>query len=155
MSSEGDTRVGRVKWFNTKAGYGFVSYTDADGKENDIFAHHSAINTAKEQFRYLVQGEYIHFSVEETEKGGENQHSTTAGNITGINGGMLMCETRSAFESRDQGDQGDHNPNWMLVKRGNSTGRGRGRGRGRGGGRGRSGDNRSNTEHTPHNSFDN
>ena len=36
MSSEAVTRIGRVKWFNTKAGYGFVSYKDDEGKEQDI-----------------------------------------------------------------------------------------------------------------------
>ena len=105
MSSEADTRVGRVKWFNTKAGYGFVSYKDSDGNEKDIFAHHSAITTKNEQFRYLVQGEYINFTVEDVEQtDGENKHSTTAGNITGVEGGMLMCETRNTFESRERND---------------------------------------------------
>ena len=152
MSSEAETRVGRVKWFNTKAGYGFVSYKDSDGNEKDIFAHHSSITTKNEQFRYLVQGEYINFTVEDVEQSdGENKHSTTAGNITGVEGGMLMCETRNTFESRERNES---NSQWMLVKRGNrNNGRGSNRGRGRGRGRGNVGNRRS-QEQTQHNSFD-
>ena len=41
MSSE--RIVGRVKWFNNKNGYGFISICDNDDLVNDIFAHYSAI----------------------------------------------------------------------------------------------------------------
>ena len=155
MSSEADTYVGRVKWFNTKAGYGFVSYKDNEGNEQDIFAHHAAIKTEKELFRYLVQGEYINFTIEDVKQNGdEDKHSTTAGNITGINGGMLMCETRNTFESRDRNES---NPQWMLVKRGSNKSTGRG-GNGRGGngrgGRGRGGGGRGKQSYTTNNSFD-
>ena len=45
--------VGRVKWFNNKAGYGFITVTDGDRSGSDIFVHHSAINVESQQYRYL------------------------------------------------------------------------------------------------------
>ena len=40
MSTEGRLQ-GRVKWFNNKSGYGFISTLGEDSK--DIFAHYSGI----------------------------------------------------------------------------------------------------------------
>ena len=47
--------LGRVKWFNNKAGYGFITVTDGDRSGKDIFVHHSGIKVGSEQYRYLVQ----------------------------------------------------------------------------------------------------
>ena len=154
MSSEAETQIGRVKWFNTKAGYGFISYPDSDGKDVDVFTHHSSIKTSQEQFRYLVQGEYVSFVVETIQEPREDEHSTTATCITGVNGGMLMCETRNSFEAR-----GSEQTSQLIIMKndsksvrgGGSGSSGRGRGRGRGGGRGH----HNNKSNTPHNSFDN
>ena len=33
--------TGRVKWFNNKAGYGFISITDGAQAGTDVFVHHS------------------------------------------------------------------------------------------------------------------
>lgn len=75
---------GRVKWFNKKAGYGFICVIDEPG--TDVFVHHSALLTEVELFRYLVEGEYVKFTI----KSGE----TNAVDVTGPGGGKLMCETR-------------------------------------------------------------
>jgi len=82
-----DTRtIGQVKWFNNKAGYGFITKDD-----KDIFVHFSAIQTADSQYKYLVQGEYVEFEIVPTTEG---PHEVQAVNISGINKGKLMCETR-------------------------------------------------------------
>ncbi len=83
--------LGRVKWFNNKAGYGFITVTDGSQSGNDIFVHHSGIDVSREQYRYLVQGEYVQFSLDNTSEG---IHSVQAKSVCGINNGMLMCETR-------------------------------------------------------------
>ena len=86
--------LGRVKWFNNKAGYGFITVTDGDRSGKDIFVHHSGIKVGSEQYRYLVQGEYVEFFLDDTPSG---QHEVQAKSVCGINGGMLMCETRRDF----------------------------------------------------------
>ena len=85
--------TGRVKWFNNKAGYGFITANDGDRAGSDIFVHHSGINVEnQQQYKYLLQGEYVEFSLIKTE--GE-KHEVQASDVSGIKGGKLMCETRN------------------------------------------------------------
>ena len=99
VNTSPDRRLGRVKWFNNKAGYGFLKVVENDGKEtDDVFVHHSSIKVSKEQFKYLVQGEYIDFTIGSIESG---EHKFQATEVSGVNGCKLMCETRNeAFKSR-------------------------------------------------------
>ena len=83
--------VGRVKWFNNKTGYGFISVTDGPHSGNDIFVHHSAINVVNQQYKYLVQGEYVSLKIVKTTS---DKHELQGSDVSGINGGKLMCETR-------------------------------------------------------------
>jgi CspA family cold shock protein len=83
--------VGRVKWFNNKAGYGFISITDGIKSGSDIFVHHNSISVDSEQYKYLVQGEYVEFQLKTMEN---STHEFQASNVKGIKGGKLMCETR-------------------------------------------------------------
>jgi CspA family cold shock protein len=92
-TSSVDRHMGRVKWFNNKAGYGFITATK-DGTETDIFVHHSDVMVVNEQYKYLVQGEYVEFIIISTEEG---PHKFKASTVSGINGGKLMCETRNEF----------------------------------------------------------
>jgi len=54
---------GKVKWFNTKKGYGFISTNDGA----DIFVHYS--NIAADGYRTLAEGDPVSFDVVEGEKG--------------------------------------------------------------------------------------
>jgi len=83
--------LGQVKWFNNKAGYGFITVSDGKNAAKDIFAHFSTINVADFQYKYLVQGEYVEFELTNSTNGA---HEFQATNISGIKGGKLMCETR-------------------------------------------------------------
>jgi len=92
--------TGRVKWFNNKAGYGFITVTHGERSDSDIFVHHSGVMVSSEQYKYLVQGEYVSFKLEHTPGG---SHEYQAGDVSGINNGKLMCETRREFrQARNQ-----------------------------------------------------
>ena len=82
--------VGCVRRFNRNLGYGFITVTDGQRSGNDIFVHHSAINV-EGQYKYLVQGEYVEFSIVDT---ATEKHDCQAANVGGIKGGKLMCATR-------------------------------------------------------------
>ena len=134
--SEGAKKyVGRVKWFNNRAGYGFITVTEGDLVDEDLFVHHSAINVSSEQYKYLVEGEYINFEKIVSEN---TEHKFQAGNVTGVAGGQLMCETRSSARAarNDRSEQGgsrnDYQGRTRMV---GGQGRGRG-GKGGSGGRG-------------------
>lgn len=114
--------VGRVKWFNNKAGYGFITVSDGERAGSDVFVHHSGIQVSNEQYKYLVQGEYVEFKVDKTEGGA---HEYQAGDVSGINGGKLMCETRRDFRqartnyktSEDEAEEETPRPTPRRVQR--------------------------------------
>ena len=86
--------TGRVKWFNNKTGFGFISVVGGNDQFKDaseVFVHHSAVMVSQEQYRYLVEGEYVEFSVVTMESG---EHKFQAGDVRGVKGGKLFCETR-------------------------------------------------------------
>ena len=94
-------QVGRVKWFNNQSGYGFITFTSSTGSEEDVFVHHSALITSGDQFRYLVQGEYVEFETTQVEGSGDSPR-IVAKDVRGMNGGMLMCETRHERRAAQQ-----------------------------------------------------
>jgi cold shock CspA family protein len=93
--TETTTANGRVKWFNNKAGYGFITVNDYNtNEERDIFVHHSEIRVEQSQYKYLVQGEYVEFVIAPLAR--ENRENDIhATSVRGVNGGKLMCETRT------------------------------------------------------------
>ena len=93
MSTTDNTErmIGQVKWFNNKAGYGFITVSDGEYSGKDIFAHYSTINVGDSQYKYLVQGEYVEFDLSISTN---TSHEYQATKISGIKGGKLMCETR-------------------------------------------------------------
>jgi len=99
VSSSQERYLGRVKWFNNKAGFGFVTCLDGDRKEEDVFVHHTGVFVASEQYKYLVQGEYVHFSIKKTEN---TEHPCQATDVRGVYGGWLMCETRHEIRKTTQ-----------------------------------------------------
>ena len=102
-SSFQDKTLGRVKWFNNKVGYGFI--TTCDEEKKDVFVHHSSIHVQTHQYKYLVEGEYVHFTLSDSTN---TEHKHLATEVSGINGGKLMCETRNMHnEERNSLEQGE------------------------------------------------
>jgi len=110
-----DSRLlGQVKWFNNKVGYGFITVNDGEFSGKDIFTHYSAIRVTN-QYKYLVQGEYVEFTLV---KSTTDTHEFQAVDISGIKGGALMCETRRINRPpRDSGDAGAVDSSYVPVQR--------------------------------------
>ena len=107
MSSDTTTterKIGNVKWFNNKAGYGFITMGENTGSPQDIFVHYTNINVALEQYKYLVQGEYVEFDLTPTPEGA---HEFQATKVTGIQGGATLCERRRQSREAAQAAEGD------------------------------------------------
>ena len=92
--------IARVKWFNPRAGYGFL--TDCDNAE-DIFVHHYEITTSGNVYKTLTQGEYVEYNTTTDDKG-----KVLAVNVTGIKQGPLLCERPK--KSRKGGDKKNSEP---------------------------------------------
>lgn len=75
--------TGRVKWFCPSRGYGFLE--DLRGGE-DAFVHFRSLKRRTEGWRGLYQGEYVAYIPQVIDG------KTSALDVTGINGGLLMCE---------------------------------------------------------------
>ena len=56
--------IGKVKWFDSKKGYGFI-LTDDGG---EIFVHYTGI--VAEGFKALTEGQNVEFEISENERGG-------------------------------------------------------------------------------------
>lgn len=57
--------TGKVKWFDSKKGYGFILPEDGT---DDIFVHFSSIKS-DEEFKTLKEGMEVQFEVAEGKKG--------------------------------------------------------------------------------------
>jgi CspA family cold shock protein len=119
LVTSSDRLVGRVKWFNNKAGYGFITVSDGDRAGSDVFVHHSGVVVGNEQYKYLVQGEYVSFKLDHTPGG---KHEYQAGEVSGINGGKLMCETRREFRQtrvsygKSEEEEGEADPQTQVEE---------------------------------------
>jgi len=56
--------TGKVKWFNSSKGYGFIT---PEGGSEDLFVHHSEIKT--EGYASLDEGQSVNFEVGQGKKG--------------------------------------------------------------------------------------
>jgi cold shock CspA family protein len=84
--------TGIVKWFDSRGGFGFITILPEEklaGK--DIFVHYTSLNVNHSQYKYLVLGEYVEFTLSKSEN---DKYEYTAKSVSGIRGGNLMCESK-------------------------------------------------------------
>ncbi|MGH1428177.1 MAG: cold-shock protein [Arenicella sp.] len=67
------TQKGKVKWFNSTKGFGFI---EPEGGGDDVFAHFSEIQM--EGYKSLNEGQEVEYQLETGEKGPK------ASNITAV-----------------------------------------------------------------------
>ena len=77
--------LGRVKWFNNKKGYGFITILSEEHNGKDVFVHQTNIIPVNSTYRTLSLGEYVSLDVSTDEK-------EQALNVTGVLGGPLHCD---------------------------------------------------------------
>jgi cold shock protein len=99
--------LGQVKWFNNKAGYGFITVNDGEHNGKDIFVHYSAIRVAGSQYKYLTQGEYVEFVLD---KSNNDAHELQATDVSGLKNGKLMCEIRRSVVAASSPEGGESRP---------------------------------------------
>lgn len=68
---------GRVKWFSSQKGYGFIEREN----DEDVFVHYSAIQM--EGYKTLDEGEEVEFDVVEGDRGPQ------AANVVRLGGGFI------------------------------------------------------------------
>ena len=151
-------QIGRCKWFSK--GYGFIQGLGDDTR--DFFVHHTQLgrldasqDTDVHEFRYLMRGETVEFTVKEKPRTNAYQNTDApeeegatnrimACNVTSIYGGPLMYQTElqeqeeqnARYAVRNQtGDAGQDSEFTTVTHR--RHGGGRGKGKGRYGGKGR------------------
>ena len=107
MSTE--TQTGRVKWFNGRGGMDLLQISDSN---EDVFVHHTGLVVNVDCWKNLFKGEYVEYVLTAAEDG-----TSHANSVTGIRGGMLMCEanheegsrrrTRTSTDAPSGGDEGE------------------------------------------------
>ena len=100
---------GTVKWFNTQKGYGFI--TSEDGME--IFVHQS--NILMDGFRYLDDGDFVKFDMEENERGFQ------AINVTPVLTLKMMKEKaeKEGLYLKEAKKDGYGQKRWLIVSQNN------------------------------------
>jgi cold shock CspA family protein len=84
---------GQVKWF--KKGIGFLCNLDT---REDIFVHHSQLQTSSECYRCLFQGEFVEYEKalahSSSEIADKDRNKMQAVRVTGVKRFPLMCEVK-------------------------------------------------------------
>ena len=59
-----DVKTGKVKWFDSTKGYGFITQSDS---ESDLFVHHT--NIVMDGYKTLAENQEVDYEVGESDRG--------------------------------------------------------------------------------------
>ena len=142
VDSSASRHVGCVKWFDNRKGFGFINNLS---NNSEVFVHHTGLNSKENCFRTLFPGEYIEYHLYHDEQSNRDY----AVNVTGVQGGSLLCENtgtrlsvrrqhensgnssrpaREQREPREPRDKDTDKREFKTVERRGGAGRVRGRG---------------------------
>ncbi|KAI9323432.1 cold-shock' DNA-binding domain-containing protein [Dichotomocladium elegans] len=96
-------KTGRVKFFNSTKGYGFIIPHDQEGQPNieEVFVHHTAIHNAG-GFKSLSEGEEVEYDLVQGPKGMQAANVTGPGGAP-VRGNPTVNYARNNFEIRYNG----------------------------------------------------
>ena len=104
VDSSASRHVGCVKWFDNRKGFGFINNLS---NNSEVFVHHTGLNSKENCFRTLFPGEYIEYHLYHDDQSNRDY----AVNVTGVQGGSLLCEnTGTRLSVRRQ-----HEPNTTTT----------------------------------------
>ena len=123
--SNTDTFVGQVKWFSNNLNYGFITViTKGEYNGKDVFVHQTNICPQVSNYRTLTAGEYVSFIL--THNDNEN-HPIQGTNVTGYDGGKLMCDFYQQRNNKDSDSNKNHHHNNNRSYNNGGGGKGGGR----------------------------
>ncbi len=82
--------TGRVEWFSSQKGYGFIKDINSD---NSYFVHYDGISVSGEHYKKLFPGEYVTFNIFTQDNG-----KTSCVDVRGIGNGPLLTENLYNFK---------------------------------------------------------
>tara|TARA_Y100000389_G_scaffold37455_2_gene31797 strand:- start:615 stop:1058 length:444 start_codon:yes stop_codon:yes gene_type:complete len=93
--------LGRVKWFNSKLGYGFITHKK-DNKNIDIFVHWSNLELSENEYHTLYKGEFVEFQIESCicKSNINNNQSIQACKVSGPNNSQLLTSVRENIHNK-------------------------------------------------------
>ncbi|KAI8099462.1 cold-shock' DNA-binding domain-containing protein [Halteromyces radiatus] len=102
MATTEGRKTGRVKFFNSMKGYGFIIPDDQMGQNDvEVFVHHTAIQNAG-GFKSLNEGEEVEYDLVQGGKGMQ------AAMVTAIGGGPVKGDARANQRTQYQNNGGGY-----------------------------------------------
>jgi cold shock CspA family protein len=112
---------GKVLWFNSKKGYGFVRIISAgEHFDENVFVHYSELIVQKSEYKYLITGEYVSLDLVESNN---EKYKYQASQVSGIDTegsttrNLLICDSRAEEEENVQKKiSSNPNPPQKIIK---------------------------------------
>jgi cold shock CspA family protein len=89
--------LGRVKWFNSKLGYGFITHRDKKNNDMDIFVHWSNLLLSDKEYHTLYKGEFVEFEIETCICSNNNSNGIQACKVSGPNNTQLLTAIKETI----------------------------------------------------------